>query len=85
MPSIPAFYTAHWYEYSTKYWINWPNEDNPYWSIPAAWHIRTLPTLFGISPKNSPKSIPNWFNTIEKGGISIPTKVILDDLKNSAE
>jgi len=85
MPSIPAFYTAHWYEYSTKYWINWPNEDNPYWSRPAAWHIRTLPTLFGISPKNSPKSIPNWFNTIEKGGISIPTKVILDDLKNSAE
>ncbi len=81
MPSIPAFYTAHWYEYSTKYWVNWPNEDNPFWFRPSPWHADTLMTLFAISPKDNPKPIPTWIETVEKGGISIPTAKIFEDLQ----
>jgi peptide/nickel transport system substrate-binding protein len=29
-PTIPLWYGAHWFEYSTKHAIGWPNERNPY-------------------------------------------------------
>ena len=81
MPSVPAFFTAHWYEYSTKYWINWPNQDNPYWFRPAPWHVDTLPTLFGISSKANPQPIPVWLETVDKGGLGIPTSKVFADLQ----
>lgn len=81
MPSVPAFYTAHWYEFSEKYWINWPSEQNPYWFRPSPWHANTLPTLFGISAKSKPQPIPTWFETTEKGGFLIPTSKIFADLQ----
>jgi len=80
MPSVPAFFGAHWYEYSTKYWINWPNQDNPYWFRPAPWHVDTLPTLFGISSKANPQPIPKWLETVDKGGLGIPTSKVFADL-----
>ncbi|MDK2886759.1 MAG: peptide/nickel transport system substrate-binding protein [Thermosipho sp. (in: thermotogales)] len=83
MPSIPAFYTAHWYEFMTKYWVNWPTEDNPYWFRPSPWHTSTLPTLFGISPADNPKPVPTWFNTTDKGGYFVPTQKIFEDLQNT--
>ncbi len=85
MPSVPVFYTAHWYEYSEKYWINWPSENNPYWFRPSPWHLNTLPTLFGISAKNNPQPIPTWFETTDKGGFLIPTAKIFSDLQASAK
>jgi peptide/nickel transport system substrate-binding protein len=81
MPSVPAFFTAHWYEYSTKYWINWPSQDNPYWFRPAPWHGDTLPTLFGISSKANPQPIPKWLETVDKGGLGIPTSKVFADLQ----
>jgi peptide/nickel transport system substrate-binding protein len=81
MPSVPAFFSAHWYEYSTKYWINWPNQDNPYWFRPAPWHVDTLPTLFGISSKANPQPIPVWLETVDKGGLGIPTSKVFADLQ----
>ncbi|AJC74471.1 ABC transporter substrate-binding protein [Pseudothermotoga hypogea DSM 11164 = NBRC 106472] len=83
MPSVPAFFTAHWYEYSTKYWINWPNQDNPYWFRPAPWHVDTLPTLFGISPKNNPQPVPKWIETTDKGGMGVPTSKVFEDLQSA--
>ncbi|KHC92887.1 extracellular solute-binding protein family 5 [Thermotoga sp. Mc24] len=84
MPSIPAFYSAHWYEYSTKYWINWPNEDNPAWFRPSPWHADTWPTLFIISKKSNPQPIPSWLGTVDEGGIEIPTAKIFEDLHKAA-
>jgi len=81
MPSIPAFYTAHWYEYSTKYWVNWPNQDTPYWFRPAPWHADTWPVLFGISSAKNPQPIPKWLETTDKGGLGIPTSKIFKDLQ----
>ncbi len=81
MPSVPAFFGAHWYQYSTKYWINWPNQDNPYWFRPAPWHVDTLPTLFGISSKANPQPIPVWLETVDKGGLGIPTSKVFADLQ----
>jgi len=81
MPSVPAFFPAHWYQYSTKYWINWPNQDNPYWFRPAPWHGDTLPTLFGISSKANPQPIPVWLETVDKGGLGIPTSKVFADLQ----
>ncbi|MDI6862541.1 MAG: ABC transporter substrate-binding protein [Pseudothermotoga sp.] len=83
MPSVPAFFTAHWYEYSTKYWINWPNQDNPYWFRPAPWHVDTLPTLFGISPKSNPQPVPKWIETTDKGGLGVPTSKVFEDLQSA--
>jgi len=80
MPSIPAFYGAHWYEYSTRYWINWPNQDNPYWFRPSPGHPHSLPVLFGISPKNNPQPVPKWIETVDKGGFGIPTSKVFTDL-----
>lgn len=85
MPSVPAFYTAHWYEYSTKYWINWPNEENPLWFRPAPWHADTLPTLFSISSKNNPQSVPTWIETTDKGGLGIPTAKVFADLQSAGK
>jgi len=85
MPSVPAFYTAHWYEYSTKYWINWPNEENPFWFRPAPWHADTLPTLFSISSKNNPQSVPTWIETTDKGGLGIPTAKVFTDLQSAGK
>ncbi|MGC9771486.1 ABC transporter substrate-binding protein [Fervidobacterium islandicum] len=83
MPSIPAFYTAHWYEYSTKYWVNWPNQDRPYWFRPAPWHADVWPVLFGISSVKNPQPIPKWLETTDKGGIEIPTSKIFKDLQSA--
>ncbi|WP_448378964.1 ABC transporter substrate-binding protein [Fervidobacterium sp.] len=83
MPSIPAFYTAHWYEYSTKYWVNWPNQDKPYWFRPAPWHADTWPVLFGISPAKNPQPVPKWFETTDKGGLGIPTSQVFKDLQSA--
>ncbi|MGJ8454484.1 ABC transporter substrate-binding protein [Pseudothermotoga sp. U03pept] len=85
MPSVPAFFTAHWYEYSTKYWINWPNQDNPFWFRPSPWHADTLPTLFSISAKNNPQPIPKWIETTSKGGLGIPTSKVFSDLQSAAK
>ena len=80
MPVIPAFYGAHWYEYSTKYWVNWPNQDKPYWFRPAPFHADTWPVLFVISPAKNPQPAPKWLETNDKGGLGIPTSKIFDDL-----
>jgi len=85
MPSIPAFFTAHWYEFSTKYWINWPSQDAPFWFRPSPWHADTLPTLFGISSKNNPQPIPKWIETTDKGGFGIPTSKVFADLQSAAK
>ncbi|MDK2864175.1 MAG: peptide/nickel transport system substrate-binding protein [Thermotogota bacterium] len=85
MPSVPAFYTAHWYEFSEKYWINWPTEKNPFWFRPAPWHADTLPTLFGISSKNNPQPVPSWLETTERGGLGIPTAKIFEDIQKAAK
>ena len=81
MPVIPAFYGAHWYEYSTKYWVNWPNQDKPYWFRPAPFHADTWPVLFVISPAKNPQPAPKWLETNDKGGLGIPTSKIFDDLE----
>jgi peptide/nickel transport system substrate-binding protein len=80
MPVIPAFYGAHWYEYSTKYWVNWPNQDKPYWFRPAPFHVDTWPVLFVISPAKNPQPAPKWLETNDKGGLGIPTSKIFDNL-----
>jgi len=80
MPVIPAFYGAHWYEYSTKYWVNWPNQDKPYWFRPAPFHADTWPVLFVISPAKNPQPAPKWLETNDKGGLGIPTSKIFDNL-----
>jgi len=85
MPSIPAFYTAHWYEYSEQYWINWPSERNPHWFRPSPWHANTLPTLFIISQKKNPQPVPKWVETTDKGGLLIPTSKIFNDLQKAAK
>lgn len=81
MPAIPAFYGAHWYEYSTNYWTNWPNEKNPYWFRPAPFHNTALPTLFGITPKGTSAPSLKWLNTKDKGGILVPTSEIFANIK----
>ncbi|MBP1449628.1 MAG: hypothetical protein JZD41_06440, partial [Thermoproteus sp.] len=36
-PAIPLVQAAYWYAYSTKYWVNWPNESNPAPVFVPAW------------------------------------------------
>jgi peptide/nickel transport system substrate-binding protein len=37
MPALPLWYNGYWFLASTKYWINWPTEDNPY-AVPVSWN-----------------------------------------------
>nr|KJR72784.1 MAG: hypothetical protein TU35_09800 [Thermoproteus sp. AZ2] len=36
-PVIPGLLNAQWYEYSTVYWVGWPNASNPAPVNPPAW------------------------------------------------
>jgi len=39
LPAIPFAYSPKWYAFQTKYWTNWPSEDNPYEFPTAPWDI----------------------------------------------
>ncbi len=81
-PSIPMFYGTVWYEYSEKYWTNWPSEKNPYWYRCSPGDGEgPLPVLFGICLKADPKPVPSWFETVDKGGYMVPTSKIMETLQ----
>lgn len=85
LPSIPAFYTAHWYEYTEFVWTNWPNENNPSWFPASPWHNNSLPVTFIITNKDNPQGTPEWLNTIDNGGLLIPSSKIFEDLNASSK
>jgi peptide/nickel transport system substrate-binding protein len=37
MPALPLWYNGYWFLASTKYWTNWPSENNPY-AVPTVWN-----------------------------------------------
>jgi len=39
LPMIPMWSNAYWYTYSTRYWTNWPNEENPHIFPTANWEL----------------------------------------------
>ena len=36
LPAIPLWQWMHYVPFNTKYWTNWPSQDNPY-GVPAQW------------------------------------------------
>jgi len=53
MPSVPLWHNGLWGQQTTKYWTNWPNENNPY-GIPVSWgnfyQLGMIDTLIRIEP-----------------------------------
>ncbi|OQY10959.1 MAG: peptide ABC transporter substrate-binding protein [Marinitoga sp. 4572_148] len=84
LPSIPIFYNAHWYEYSTKYWKNWPNENNPTWYPGGPQGSTALAVTFSIN-KGESTTNENMFKTLNNGGFLVPTSKVFDDLQNAAK
>jgi len=82
IPVIPLFWGAHWYAYNTKYWVGWPNEENPWWWPTAPWDQNSWIILFGIAKKGGEPQIPAWLKPVDQGGILIPTSKIWSDLSN---
>ncbi|PMQ00837.1 MAG: peptide ABC transporter substrate-binding protein [Dictyoglomus sp. NZ13-RE01] len=80
MPAIPAFYTAHWYEFNETKWVGWPREENPWWYPVACWSANSLPVLFGIAPKGQTPEVPKWLAPVSNGGVLIPTTDIFNAL-----
>ncbi|MEM1611310.1 MAG: ABC transporter substrate-binding protein [Sulfolobales archaeon] len=80
LPAIPLFYGAHWYAYNTKYWIGWPNNENPWWFPVAPWAGGNLPVLFGIAKRGETPVVPQWLKPVEQGGLLISTSSIWDSL-----
>jgi len=80
LPAIPLFYGAHWYAYNTKYWVGWPNNENPWWFPVAPWAGGNLPVLFGIAKKGETPSVPTWLKPAEQGGLLIPMSSVWDAL-----
>jgi len=85
LPAILLFYGAHWYAYSTKYWVGWPNNENPWWFPTAPWAGGNLPILFGIAKKGQTPSPPSWAKTIDQGGIMIPSSKVFSMVAAASE
>jgi peptide/nickel transport system substrate-binding protein len=75
LPAIPLFYGAHWYAYNTKYWVGWPNNDNPWWWPAAPWDTQSWPLPFGLAKSGQTPKVPEWIAKLE-----IPTSKIIRDL-----
>ena len=80
LPAIPLFYGAHWYAYNTKYWVGWPNEDNPWWWPAAPWDAQSWPVLFGLVKAGQTPKAPEWVSKL-----AIPTSKIIEDLMKAVQ
>ena len=80
LPAIPLFYGAHWYEYNTKYWVGWPDEDNPWWWPVAPWDEQSWPVPFGLVKAGQSPKTPEWVSKL-----AIPTSKIIGDLMKLAQ
>lgn len=84
VPAIPLAYTVQWYAYSTRVWVGWPSESNPWWTEVAPYKEYSLPLwlLFSLKPKGSEVTSPEWAKYTDEGGILIPNSELLDALAN---
>ena len=82
LPSIPLFYGAAWYEFSTEYWVGWPWEEDPRWLSPYPWnYVNNIPVYFGLSKASEGlKPMPDWATDFR-----IPTATIFEDLAAAPE
>jgi len=65
LPIIPIDYGQAWYAYSTKYWVGWPNEKNPWWYPVVTWDMGAmLPVFFGIAKKGETPKVPAWIKEL---------------------
>jgi len=84
MPVIPLVYAPQWYSYNTKYWVGWPNENNPWWTEVAPYKEYSLPlwTLFSLVKPGSQVSAPTWAKPVNEGGLLIPNVKLFQELAN---
>lgn len=84
IPAIPLAYIVQWYEYSTLYWVGWPNESNPWWTEVAPYREYSLPlwVLFSLAPKGQTPRVPAWAKPVDEGGILIRNAYLLEMLAN---
>lgn len=62
MPALPLWYNGYWFLASTKYWTNWPSNNNPY-AVPVSWngmwqHGGIL-VLLNLKPAYTPATTPS--------------------------
>ena len=48
-PLIPLFFNPTWFQYSTKRFIGWPHQDNPY-TAPKTWGMAKIPVFLNLQP-----------------------------------
>jgi len=61
IPGVPVFYGATWYEYSSEYWVGWPNEENGFWFADLYGPVEgALPVVFTLVPKGETPTQPDW-------------------------
>ena len=41
LPSIPLFGNGYWYSFNTKYWVNWPTQENNFMPGVSMWAFET--------------------------------------------
>ncbi len=49
MPMVPLFFNPIWFEYSTRNFTGWPNEDNPY-TAPHTAGMAKMPVFLNLQP-----------------------------------
>jgi len=73
LPYIPIIYNGAWFEASTKYWTNWPNEHNPY-AYPITWQnywqMGGVMTLLHIKPATSTSTSTSKSSTSSSSPVS---------------
>ncbi|WP_054843012.1 ABC transporter substrate-binding protein [Vulcanisaeta distributa] len=59
VPVIPLVYGSAWYGYSTKYWVGWPNQNNPGVAWPSPWSgSGEVWVVLGLKPVSAVKPKP---------------------------
>ena len=48
-PLIPLFFNPTWFQYSTKRFVGWPDQDNPY-VAPKTWGMAKIPVFLNLQP-----------------------------------
>jgi peptide/nickel transport system substrate-binding protein len=52
LPAIPLLQRYLFTPFNTTYWVNWPNEKNPY-TVPTSWHRSTGIFVRNLQPAST--------------------------------